>query len=185
MSEENKDAVLDIILRTAEMEPDDSVALDYAGLGLETHPAARAVYQLRQKLLDEYAKQGDARGALGPIWFWVDNEWKCDVHEMYVYQRNDEAGAPFWCFGYVGCEEIADVDGPRAGMRAAEEWARTHPEEAPEALLPSVTFTQKEVTVMRRVMQGDVANGLRSTKGAIESGMTSGEAQAFCAKLGL
>ena len=172
MTPESKDGVLDIILRTAQMEPDDSIAIDYAGMGLETHPAARAVHVLREKLLDEYAKQGDPRGALGPAWFWVDNEWKCDVHEMYVATRNDIEGNLVWCFGYMACEEIADVGGPREGMRAAEEWSRTHPEEDPAQPPRTTTFSAEELVVLRKMCLGGI-------------GLTPEETQPICEKLGI
>ena len=147
---------------------------------LDFERALETMSGVHEKLLDEYAKRGDARGALGSAWSWVGNEWACDDHEMYVAQINDLEGNLTWCFGYMGCEEIANVEGPRAGMRVAEGWARTHPEEAPEALLPSVTFNAKEVEVLRRIHARDTGGVLD-----VYDGMTPEEAKAFCAKLGI
>lgn len=127
---------------------------------------------VHEKLLDEYAKQGDARGALGPAWSWVGDEWACDDHEMYVVQRNDLDGKLTWCFGYMGCEEIADVEGPRAGMRAAVEWHRTHPEEDLTQPPRATTFSAEELAVLRKMCLGGI-------------GLTPEETRPICEKLGI
>ena len=139
---------------------------------LDFERALATLAGVNEKLLDEYAKQGDARGALGSAWSWVGDEWACDDHEMYVAQINNLEGNLIWCFGYMGCEEIADVGGPREGMRAAEEWNRTHPEEAPDQLPRTTTFSAEELVVLRKMCLGGI-------------GLTPEETQPICEKLGI
>lgn len=163
---------------------------------LDFDEALHVFVAVHEELLDEYAKQGDPRGALGPAWVYGhtsagEHEWVCTSLEMYVTQRNDEEGKEIWCFGYMGCEELDDALGPRDGMKLAEKWNREHPPEPPKMeypVLDMTTFNRKEMIVLQRIATGDLS-GSKFAEGGdygiLCQGLTTDEWQALCTKLGI